>query len=332
LTPTVIKVGVTVKDDLLYIAGAWGLSELRGLMRVTSNPCFIELGQFAKLKGAIASAGVSLPTLSAIVLRHRMSHENLLISDWSSPMLTDDQGIYAAREAYANLHIWLGLSAKPSVGVLIDNAVPGQLVSIMSGKKIAAYGVLAAQPLKLTVPVSNTSKELKISAKTAVVTVEKVVLEGMIIKAQKLSLQQLGPPPFVAIVPLSSLRTRSLEEAHHVPSGVPSFLQPAIPQLPEYLPPPPAEEVLGQNRVESTLDIDDNNETIPEEQDDDDDLYYDGIVEPGENSAQIVNAQPQEDDSMQIDSEGNVITSEAEHSAQSPSFGHQTGLYSTRAQ
>jgi hypothetical protein len=101
------------------------------------------------------------------------------------------------------IFIWLSLSAKPSVGVSIDNAVPGQLVSIMSGKKIAGYGVLAAQPPKLTVCVSNTSKKLKISGKMAVVTVKKVILEWMIIKAQKLNLQHLGPPPFTAIVPLS---------------------------------------------------------------------------------------------------------------------------------
>jgi hypothetical protein len=40
------------------------------------------------------------------------------------------------------------LSAEKSVGLPVDKAVTGEMVSLMSGKRIAAYGILADQPYK----------------------------------------------------------------------------------------------------------------------------------------------------------------------------------------
>jgi hypothetical protein len=53
--------------------------------------------------------------------------------------------------------------------------------------------------------VGDAIKELKLTSKKAAVSIQKIVLNGLIVKAQKLSLEQLGPPPFSVVVPLKSL-------------------------------------------------------------------------------------------------------------------------------
>lgn len=105
------------------------------------------------MKGVVSATTAGFNTLVAIILRLCASrHDKLAFSNWTSPTLSDDQKLYAAQNAYANLQIWLYLSTEKSVGLPVERAVTGEKVSLMSGKKIAAYGTLADQPHKMTVP------------------------------------------------------------------------------------------------------------------------------------------------------------------------------------
>jgi hypothetical protein len=120
---------VSIHDSLHRLATAWKISELHKFLHNILESPYIELGQLAKLKGAVSAATASLDTLTAVIL-------------------------------------WCHTSGTP---------------------------------------------------KQAVVTIQKIVLGGLIVKTHKLSLQQMGALPFSVIVPLKSLCTRNAEEPHMVP-------------------------------------------------------------------------------------------------------------------
>jgi hypothetical protein len=167
MTPNIIKAGISIRSDLLRIARRWKLSEFYKSLLSNSDPCYIELGQLAVLKGTVSNASVDLVTLTGVVQRCRfIKHNSISFADWSMLTLPDDYQIYAAQFAHAYLEIWSTLSREHSVGMPVEKAVKGQLVSLMSGKKIAAYGVLADQPSMVSVHVGDTTKKLKLTSKT----------------------------------------------------------------------------------------------------------------------------------------------------------------------
>ena len=250
LSPLVIKVGENIRKNLSRVASTWALPELLKILQDPSNPHYIELGDLAKLKGAVTSASANLATITAAVLNHRMVQADKFSNiDWSSPSLPDDAQEYAGILAYAHHQIWLTLSQNASVGLPIQHGVVGQPVSLMSGKQISAYGVLLNRPPTIKLTVGDDMKEFKVTEKQAVVSVERILLHGMMVKSHKCTLAQLGPPPFTIVVPLNSLRTRAIEEPFPVSARLPM----SNPQLPvAILPPRPVEEVLASDRIHAT--------------------------------------------------------------------------------
>ena len=207
----------------------------------------MELGDLAKLKGAVISAYANLTTITAAVLNHRMVQADKFSNiDWSSLSLPDDAQAYAGLLAYAHHQIWLSLSQNASVGLPIQHGITGQLVSLMSGKQISAYGVLHNRPPTIKLTVGDGLKELRVTEKQAVISVERILLDGMMVKSHKCTLAQLGPTPFTIVVPLNSLRTRAVEE----PLPISPQLPMSNPQLPETIPPPrSAQEVLASDGI-----------------------------------------------------------------------------------
>ena len=250
MSPLVIKVGENIQRDLSRIASTWGLPELLKILQDPSNPHYIDLGHLAKLKGAVTSAFANLATITAAVLNHRMVQEDKFSNiDWSLPSLPDDAQEYAGIIAYAHHEIWLTLSQNASVGLPIEHGTTGQLVSLMSGRQISAYGVILDRPQTIKLTVGDSQKELRVTDKQTVISVERVLLDGMMVKSHKRTLAQLGPTPFTIIVPLSSLRTRAVEEPLSF-STQPSM---STIQLPENIPlPRSAEEVLASDGIHTT--------------------------------------------------------------------------------
>jgi len=147
----VIKVGENIQRE--RVASTWALPELLRIVQDPSDPHYIDLGHLCKLKGAVTSASANLATITTAVLNHCMVQEDKFSNiNWSSPSLPDAQE-YAGILAYAHHEIWLTLSQNASVGLPVQYGVTGQLVSLMSGKQISAYGVILDHPstIKLTV-------------------------------------------------------------------------------------------------------------------------------------------------------------------------------------
>ena len=109
------------------------------------------------------------------------------------------------------------------------------------------------QPPTIKLTVGDSLKELRVTDKQTVISVERVLLDGMMVKSHKRTLAQLGPAPFTIIVPLSSLRTRAVEEPL-LCSTQPSM---SITQLPDNIPlPRSAEEVLASDGIHATSIVD----------------------------------------------------------------------------
>ena len=125
------------------------------------------------------------------------------------------------------------------------------------------------------------------------VSIQKVLLNGFIVKAQKLSLEQLGPPPFSVVVPLKSLCTRKEEEPQEI------SIAPTVLRLPPNIPlPKPAGEVLSQTKEQIGLDHYDNDSS-----DSSDELEYMSV--PPES------APAPQDTPMEIDSDDEYDTAES---------------------
>jgi hypothetical protein len=304
MSPLVIKVGENIRRDLSRVASTWALPDLLRIVQDQANPHYIDLGHLAKLKGAVTSASANLATITAAVLNHRMVQEDKFSNiDWSSPSPPDDAQQYAGILAYAHHEIWLTLSQNASVGLPIQHGVTGQLVSLMSGKQVSAYGVLLDHPKTIKLTVGDNLKELKVTDKQAVISVNRVLLDGMMVKSHKRTLAQLGPAPFTIVVPLSSLRTRAAEE----PLPVSTQLSMSIPQLPENIPlPKSAEEVLasdGLHVIGSTVGKTelDAVDTISADEDSDDE--YDTLAEReelGTLALMVQNPEPSNHDPAQV--------------------------------
>ena len=158
---------------------------------------------------------ISIATISAAVLSCKMpSSDNYAHIDFSQDTLTHDQLEYACLIAYASYCIW-------SISEYLHwDSSPrwfyrpiGQFTGWEKNSSLWHF----AQSFKdHPLHVGGSVKNLKVTNTHAVVSVSRVFVEGMIIKAQKQTLQQLGPTPFTILVPLKYLYTRAVTESHLV--------------------------------------------------------------------------------------------------------------------
>ena len=94
-SPLILKIGAAIRDDIKI------------LQRITAfKPGgFIELQEMVKLYGI---ENFSLKKLAAIVCGVRISKSQRL-TNWEAPVLTEQQQIYAATDAWIAYHIYTGL-------------------------------------------------------------------------------------------------------------------------------------------------------------------------------------------------------------------------------
>ncbi|KAL7415815.1 hypothetical protein BDY24DRAFT_369149 [Mrakia frigida] len=244
----VVKCGRGVSADLLRISKLWQLNELRTRLEGKSSVDFVDVGAFAKLKGAVTSAKSSLEDVTAVVLRHSLPKEtSIRLSDWSQPQLTPPQVEYAARDAVAGLAVWSALSSLDSVGLPLKSSAPGTLVGLRSGKTTVAFGRIVEQvsPFLASQPFGQEQKQIPITSSRIVVEISEIIQPGhMVALHGRLPLSQLGPLPFQIIVQRQTLLTR----AEKPPTETsPLDLRPALPPSNPTVPPPelPSQELLA---------------------------------------------------------------------------------------
>ena len=124
--------------------------------------------------------------------------------------LSDDQYLYAAHDAYASLCIWQHLVMKSTVGLPVTNFTSGVLVDICGGHRIVARGQILEQPKTVTIFRSGQLVEVNVTGTKAVVQVDEIINGSFKPSADKMTLDQLGPVPFVILVAKSMLCTRNI--------------------------------------------------------------------------------------------------------------------------
>jgi ribonuclease D len=95
-SPSIIKVGAAIRDDIKI------LQKLANFKPAG----FVELQELVKLHGI---ENFSLKKLAAIVCGMRISKSQRL-TNWEAPVLTEQQQIYAATDAWISYMIYIGLT------------------------------------------------------------------------------------------------------------------------------------------------------------------------------------------------------------------------------
>ena len=210
----IVKVGRNVGGDLAKIARDFSDFQLPAKEKGTFIGV-IELGQLAVKKNAVSDGRASLATIAAATLHGHLSKE-CQSSEWSNPSLTDEQKEYAALDAHIALQIWEILEIKMQFGQPIPHAMQvGQLISLYVRKQEVAQGIVVEQPPFYSLSNDETSVNMKINVSTtrtqALIQIDKVLAPGIIMTYHKKSLNDLqnGQESFLAVVNISSLRTRS---------------------------------------------------------------------------------------------------------------------------
>ncbi|KAG6818808.1 hypothetical protein H0H93_001463 [Arthromyces matolae] len=212
----IIKSGYSVRADLQRIADVWSLSVLQDQLR-NSDSNVIELSSLARLKGKASNSMPSLAALSGLILQKRITKsDSIRCSRWSNLNLSQEQITYAATDAYACWCIWKSLSCLPSVGQHITSEhMPGQLVTLHSGKKAVALGTLMDAPDLVSVPPlgSNDAHKIHVTPSRTVIRIDKVLIPGHIVALYHETLETLSHEiiPFHIVVSRSTLRTLSAE-------------------------------------------------------------------------------------------------------------------------
>jgi len=263
-SPTIVKVGRAVKADLRRLADKWNLNELHKQLNVKESAHIIELGKLAKAKGAVSDGRASLASLCGIILCHALCKTNdIRLSLWSTPILTPEQKEYAALDAYAALSIWEHLSVKPTVGLPVKMFTPGALVNVQVGKKIVAKGHIAIQSSHTKIKHIEGEKTIKISPSRVVIEVDEVNSPGYEPAVHKISLDQMGPPPFVLVIAKSMLRTRN-----EIPPVIPPCSDSDSLALPNDIGSYPPPSVLQPDNIDQIMQS--HNEDTDSKSDDDD--------------------------------------------------------------
>ncbi|KAL0956752.1 hypothetical protein HGRIS_002871 [Hohenbuehelia grisea] len=222
-----IKVGKAIGANLSRIFRAWSLTEPstesdsrpESPQQVTN---FIDLDEFAQLKGRSKRPAKNLVHLTAIVLRqHLTPPPDLYRHSWSADHLVMSQRTFAALEAYAS---WKSLSSLPSVGLSLDktNLIVGQPVSLYSGKKVVAHGSVVIQPLDLNVACKNEEpRRMKNTQCRIVIEIHDILVPGHIASYHNRTLSDLkvaaSQPNFCIMASLRCVRTRSSQPPSNIP-------------------------------------------------------------------------------------------------------------------
>ncbi|KAJ7452542.1 hypothetical protein FB451DRAFT_1374025 [Mycena latifolia] len=202
----IMKVGRNIGGDLAKLARDF--PEYKLPAKVNGQlPGVIELGAFAKAKNAIQKGTASLSAITAAVLHVNLSKE-ARDSPWDAPSLSSTQINCAALDAWVCLDIWQTLKDWPV----------GQPVSVYLWRQEVAQGILVTQPRQFPIVSGSENQEkVMISVSTtrtrALVEIHNVIAPKCILTHHKKTLEELkgDNTSFMAVVNLSSLKTRSLE-------------------------------------------------------------------------------------------------------------------------
>lgn len=259
----IVKTGYSIHRDLKRIADLWSISDLHHQLKMKNTSSIIDLGVLAKTKGVISDNRAPLETLVGSTLSHSLNRSNaLILSEWSSFDLSQEQINFAGLNAYASFRIWQVLSTEESVGLVVRNSIPGTLVDIRGGKKIVAQGKIAEQPSNgvAAFQYAMDTKKINITPTRVVVQVDKILIPGYEPALHKMALQDMGHPPFLIVTNKSMITTRKLNDPENTSTDMEGTMLPD--NITSYAPPPALTPAMIN---ELPLSLDEDSDEVEEE-------------------------------------------------------------------
>ncbi len=191
INPQIHKAGHAVSTDLKYLQEACNSA--------TPFVGAVDLARLAKERHIIKAATASLEDLSAIVLSKCL---NKNVSEhtstaWENDVLTEQQIMYAALNAYASLLIYDALMDIPVPAPLPSDPsidTPVMLFADNTDNKLIAYGTISPHSTESTFNGINLTKT------RIVLDINKVLVPGAIVTTHRnRPVQSFGPPVFSVV-------------------------------------------------------------------------------------------------------------------------------------
>ncbi|KAJ7189529.1 hypothetical protein GGX14DRAFT_609136 [Mycena pura] len=138
--PSIIKIGYSIRESLQAISDTFCLPEIATLARAHNAP-ILDLGKYAKLKGAVEDPSVSLSALSGLILQKSFSLPYHLSYPWL--LAPPERNALLFREIDCEWQIYLALSRLDSLGLPLQPTqaiTHGQRITLIQGCKPIAEG------------------------------------------------------------------------------------------------------------------------------------------------------------------------------------------------
>ena len=259
----IIKLGCNVKQSLHDLAATYNDTDIKRSLR--SNPAIIELGQHAKLKGAVRDAVPSLHVLVGTVLKRSFSPPTSSPSSWESTnyiqqLHTHIESIWQVYHTLSNLDS-VGL---PLVPFQIQK--DGHLVTLFQGNKPVAEGRLVwphPRFIKVTDDDNGGLRQINITPTRSLIELTKVLTPGCIHSLHSQSIQWIFDHGARAVVTTSTLRTRNETPPAVVSStecilGDPAPLPPYTGQEPPFTLSIPSDGETWSQDIDEDEDVDED--------------------------------------------------------------------------
>jgi hypothetical protein len=208
------------------------------LRAAKSNASLIDLSQYAKLKGVVSDASISLQSLVGTILKKYFTPSILPLSDlWGSPEYI--RSLHDNIEA--SWQVYLSLSSKESVGlplVPFQTSSNGLLVTLYHSQKAVAEGHLVwphGDSIEAINDISGSYRRINITATRSLIQLTHVITPAAIHALHAQSIQWIFDHGGLTVVTTSTLRTRNV-----IPPLSSSLTSPrafAFPLLPTSYPP-----------------------------------------------------------------------------------------------
>ncbi|KAJ7762431.1 hypothetical protein B0H14DRAFT_3165638 [Mycena olivaceomarginata] len=247
--PSIIKIGHSIRESLQTISDAFSLPEIATLAKVKNAP-ILDLGKYAKLKGAVDDPSVSLSALSGLLLQKSFSLPYHLSYPWL--LAPPERNTLLFREIDCTWQNYLALSRLDSLGLPLQptqSVTHGQRITLIQACKPVAEGtIIGHHPGYLDATMDNHGLTKRIN----------VLIPGSIHKLHNQTIEWIFAHGGQAVVSTSQLISRG--ENPPVPSRIASraFSVPAPPEIsqkiPEFTPSIPPATIEFENLTEKDME------------------------------------------------------------------------------
>ncbi|KAJ6490305.1 hypothetical protein C8R47DRAFT_1273319 [Mycena vitilis] len=210
--PSIVKIGCSIRDTLQTISDVFGLPELGQLVK-SRNPPILDLGKYAKLKGVLDDASVSLHALTGTVLERSFIIPPFTPYPWAAD-ISPGNAEFLFAETDCLWQIFISLRHRDSLGLpllAIQAAKDGQLVTLMQSCKPIAEGLIVGHHpgyLDAVMDMAGNTKRLNVSLTRSLIVIDKVLVPGAIHSLHGQTIEWIFNHGARAVVTTSQLHTR----------------------------------------------------------------------------------------------------------------------------